>query len=377
MSALYAALTNSLLGLTGSASPPEPPRAEDDVELRCVSAPPVATFYDSSLSVPSAELHDANPKEGLYADDPDPGDWFVTVSGTIGRNCIELAHLHALEAEESGHDISHDPIYYAMTFRESLKYLPLCRTLRKSFKCRAWGHGFELKRDAFLFYVVDGAQGISFSRLNVTSEDAELRWKDIVGRTAARPRLSYYSVELCRSIADSRGSCPPNNVKCIFCFAARDQRKKSHGLDARALALSAYGVPPPPSFLVPPPPLESSAVFMSLKNKCKKATVINFSRNTQAVKSAGSSSSGSIQIATEGVLREKTSISQSGAVRQDRTIVAVPLGSEGLTRIVHPDVRRPHEPIYEPYIAADHGGDEDDEEEGGHNLRDSVFHHFV
>lgn len=77
---------------------------------------------------------------------------------------------------------------------------------------------------------------------------------------------------------------------------------------------------------------------------------------------------------TKRVLREKTSVAQDGKVRQSRTIVNVAPGDEQPTTKLHPDIRRVREPIYELYSSADHGGDDwdDDDAEGGRNLRDSV-----
>ncbi|KAF7358324.1 CxC2 domain-containing protein [Mycena venus] len=105
--------------------------------------------------------------------------------------------------------------------------------------------------------------------------------------------------------------------------------------------------------------------------KRKKPTTITFGRAppasgaTPAVGSSASSSTG-------GVLREKTSIRLDGVARQQRSIVPVALGKQHPK--VHPDVARPLAPIYEPYSAADHGGDEDYEDyddEGGRDLRAS------
>ncbi|KAJ7858217.1 hypothetical protein B0H14DRAFT_3447341 [Mycena olivaceomarginata] len=53
-------------------------------------------------------------------------------------------------------------------------------------------------------------------------------------------------------------------------------------------------------------------------------------------------------------------------------MVTVSLDSEWSTPKVHPDVPRPPEPIYESYSAADHGGEDDfDDDEGGRELRAS------
>ena len=106
-----------------------------------------------------------------------------------------------------------------------------------------------------------------------------------------------------------------------------------------------------------------------LGTKRKKPTTITFSRLPQG-SGAGPSTS-----ATAGVLREKTSIRVDGTARQQRSIVPVTVG-EQIPRL-RPDVLRSREPIYEPFSAADHGGDDgyDDEgsdEEKGRDLRASV-----
>jgi hypothetical protein len=60
-------------------------------------------------------------------------------------------------------------------------------------------------------------------------------------------------------------------------------------------------------------------------------------------------------------------------VRRQAGLVTVAIPDERPTAI-RADVRRENdEPIYEPYSAADHGGDDvDDDDQGGRDLRDSV-----
>jgi hypothetical protein len=73
------------------------------------------------------------------------------------------------------------------------------------------------------------------------------------------------------------------------------------------------------------------------------------------------------------VLREKTTIRQDGSILQARSMVTVSLDNEWSIPKVHPDVVRPPEPIYESYSAADHGGEDNyDDDEGGRDLRASV-----
>jgi hypothetical protein len=111
---------------------------------------------------------------------------------------------------------------------------------------------------------------------------------------------------------------------------------------------------------------------MSLGKRKKKNTTITFSRLDGA---DFPPTSKTVEPDGTTVLREKTTIRQDGRIRQERTMVTVSLDSEWSTPKVHPDVPRPPEPIYESYSAADHGGEDDfDDDEGGRDLRASVSH---
>ncbi|KAJ7213821.1 hypothetical protein B0H12DRAFT_1242227 [Mycena haematopus] len=100
---------------------------------------------------------------------------------------------------------------------------------------------------------------------------------------------------------------------------------------------------------------------MAYSNKRKKPTVVHFSPAPAA--------SSSVPASTSNVLREKTTIRQDGTTRQKRSMVSVV--DEHAAPKARDDVRTPSAPIYEPFTAADHAGDDYDDDEGGRDLRDS------
>ncbi|KAJ7867514.1 hypothetical protein B0H14DRAFT_3588585 [Mycena olivaceomarginata] len=67
-------------------------------------------------------------------------------------------------------DLADDPIYYVLTFKRALKYLPLCPVTEDAFECV----GEKYKRRKAIYYVVDGDDEI-----HTTGEAAEQAWKDI------------------------------------------------------------------------------------------------------------------------------------------------------------------------------------------------------
>ncbi|KAJ6484089.1 hypothetical protein C8R45DRAFT_1214949 [Mycena sanguinolenta] len=108
---------------------------------------------------------------------------------------------------------------------------------------------------------------------------------------------------------------------------------------------------------------------MSYSLKRKKPTTVNFSRSVHPPVGSSSNPAGPSTLSTTRILREKTTIRQDGAIRQRRSMVSVT--SEHLVPKAQDNARPPPPPIYEPYDAGDHGGDDYDEEEGGRSLRDS------
>ncbi|KAJ7863782.1 hypothetical protein B0H14DRAFT_2574722 [Mycena olivaceomarginata] len=115
--------------------------------------------------------------------------------------------------------------------------------------------------------------------------------------------------------------------------------------------------------------LHQSHPKMSLGKRKKKNTTITFSRLGGP---SSSSSASAVKPDTTTVLREKTTIRQDGSILQARSMVTVSLDNEWSIPKVHPDVVRPPEPIYESYSAADHGGEDNyDDDEGGRDLRAS------
>ncbi|KAJ7899122.1 hypothetical protein B0H14DRAFT_3124170 [Mycena olivaceomarginata] len=93
--------------------------------------------------------------------------------------------------------------------------------------------------------------------------------------------------------------------------------------------------------------------------KRKKTTTITFSRARPATDAIGSTGAAGPSTTTARVLREKTTIGQDGL--------------DAASQIVshfRRDIQKEREPIYGSYSAADHGGDEEEEEEG-RDLRES------
>ncbi|KAJ6452843.1 hypothetical protein C8R45DRAFT_1112863 [Mycena sanguinolenta] len=108
-------------------------------------------------------------------------------------------------------------------------------------------------------------------------------------------------------------------------------------------------------------------------NKRKKPTTITFSR-VQPASGATSVSSPTSQPLTGSVLREKTSIRLDGVTRQRHSIVPITLDEEHRTPArVHLDIPRRREPIYEPYSDVDHGGYDEDDDEGGRAWRAMIL----
>ncbi|KAF8130504.1 hypothetical protein K438DRAFT_1999296 [Mycena galopus ATCC 62051] len=97
----------------------------------------------------------------LNSEDGRHDEWYLSARGILTRN---KHHLCALREQEEL-DVN-DPIYYGRQFRDTVRYLPLCSSLRDSFQRNQRNHG-----DAFEAWKRLG-QGMTVIHLTADYEHA-------------------------------------------------------------------------------------------------------------------------------------------------------------------------------------------------------------